>query len=311
MHDEFEKALTGRPAGRRISPFGWILLGLGFFVVVGTVGAGFVAYRVASGVRQEIGRVTRELGAAPEIAAVRMAARLASPDELIAMDPPRGLALLSDLDGADGPSAILKAMTAPIPPERALRVDELSAVGAQWDGDAGESPAVDVRSGDRGFSLQLSGTDEGGWLSIDTEEGRVRLEVDGSDGGGRIRIVTDDARAEATFGDHAERAPAWLERQAAIPAGYRPVLSITSDRGLLGAVAWEADDAPSTLLSALAGALEDEGYEVEAEHVSADGTGEHGSLWGRHAGEGRMVFAVAHRDRQGDTDLLLGYGEKR
>ena len=37
MHDEFERALTGRPAGRRMSPFGWILLGLGFFVVAGTV----------------------------------------------------------------------------------------------------------------------------------------------------------------------------------------------------------------------------------------------------------------------------------
>jgi hypothetical protein len=294
-----------------MSPFGWILLGLGFCIVAGTVGAGFVAYRIASGVRQEIGRVSREFGAAPEIAAVRMAARLASPDELIAMDPPRGLALLSELDGTDGPSAILKAMTAPFPTERALRVDEPSGVNSQWDVDAGGSPAVDVRSGDRGFSLQLSGTDEGGWLSIDTDEGRVRLEVDGTDGAGRIRILTDDARAEATFGDHAERAPAWLEQQATIPDGYRPVLSITSDRGLLGAVAWEADDAPSTLLSALANALEEDGYEVEAEHVAVDATGEHGSLWGRHAGEGRMVFAIAHRDRLGDTGLLVGYGEKR
>ena len=111
MHEEFEKAVTGGASRRGLSPVGWIVLAVGFFGLVGTLGVGFVAYRVATGVGDEIrNAVTRELGAAPGVVAARMAARLAAADELVAMDPEVGLALISNMDGEDGPADVLRAM---------------------------------------------------------------------------------------------------------------------------------------------------------------------------------------------------------
>ncbi|MEX2465595.1 MAG: hypothetical protein WD995_01710 [Gemmatimonadota bacterium] len=261
MHDEFERAVTGVTPKRGLSPFGWILVTFGVFALVGTVGAGVVAYKVANEVREGIGRVTRELGVAPNMAAARMAARLASADELVSMDPERGLALLSDLDGTDRPAELLKAIATP------LRASDISVQ-------------------------------------------RDALEIIGGEDDGRIRIVTDEGRVEAAFGDDAERMPSWAESLARVRGRAQPVISLTSERGRLGAVAWEADEGAPMLLASFLESLEAEGYEVKVEHRARNGTEEHGSLWARNEADGRMVFMVAHRDDRGRTGVLMGYGEE-
>ena len=298
MHDEFEWAITGSTPRRGLSPFGWVLLTFGFFALAGTVGVGVIAYKVANEVRQGIGNVTRELGVAPDIAAARMAARLASADQLVAMDPERGLALLSELDGTDRPTELLKAMTSP------RQVPATDAAGQ-------DGASLRIRSGEGHVSFDLTRSSEGGLLTIDSDEGSVRLELVGGEEGGRVRIVTAEGRVEAAFGDDAERMPEWVEHLAEIPGGAQPVISLDSDRGRLGAVAWEAAEDASVLIASSLEALEAEGYEVKVEHRARNGAEEHGSLWARNQADGRMVFMVAHRDGRGRTGVLVGYGEER
>ena len=299
MHDEFERAVTGTTPRRGLSPFGWVLVTFGVFALMGTVGVGVIAYKVAQEVREGIGTVTRELGVAPDIAAARMAARLASVDQLVSMDPERGLALLSDLDGTDRPAELLKAMTAP------RQVPESPDVASQDGG------SFRIDSDEDHVAFNLTRTEEGGFLTIDSDEGSVRLELIGGEDSGRIRIVTDESRVEAAFGDDAERTPEWVENLARAPSRAQPVISLDSDRGRLGAVAWEADEDASAVLASWLAALEAAGYEVKAEHRARDGAEEHGSLWARNEADGRMVFVVAHRDDRGRTGVLMGYGEER
>lgn len=305
MHDEFERAVTGRTPRRGLSRFGWVMVTFGVFALVGTVGAGVVAYKVANEVREGIGNVTRELGVAPDIAAARMAARLASVDRLVSMDPERGLALLSDLDGTDRPAELLKAMAAP------LRASEGSARRDAPETGSQEGASLRIRSDEGDVSFDLERTNEGGLITIDSDEGSIRLEFVGGEDSGRIRIVTDENRVEAAFGDDAERMPSWAAGLAEAPGRAQPVISLDSDRGRLGAVAWESDEDASTLLASFLESLEAEGYEVKVEHRGRDGAETHGSMWARHEAVGRMVFMVAHRDERGRTGVLMGYGEQR
>ncbi|MCA1791422.1 MAG: hypothetical protein LC667_16720 [Thioalkalivibrio sp.] len=305
MHDEFERAVTGGTPRRGLSPFGWVLVAFGVFALVGTVGAGVVAYRVANEVREGIANVTRELGVAPNIAAARMAARLASADELVGMDPARGLALLSDLDGTDRPGELLRAIAAPLQtPDGSVRPD---APGTGFQ----DGASLRIRSEDGDVSFELLRTDDGGLLTIDSDEGRVRIEFVGGEDHGRLRILTNERQVEAAFGDDAERMPRWAAGLAGARERVQPVISLASDRGRLGAVAWETDTGTSVLLASFLESLEAEGYEVEIEHRARDGAVEHGSLWGRNEAAGRMVFMVAHRDDRGRTGVLMGYGEGR
>ena len=303
MHDEFEKAVTGRATRRGLSPVGWIVLAVAFFGLVGTLGVGFVAYRVATGVGDEIrNAVTRQLGATPGVAAARMAARLASADELVAMEPERGLALLSDMSGDDAPTDVLRAMASPLGmPDGSAHPDAP---------DAGDGASVRIRAGDREVAFDLSRTDDGGLLTIDSDEGRVSLQFVESDGGGHLRIQTDDREVMASFGNDAERAPGWVGQLGGVPGQAQPVISVRSERGSLGAVAWKASEEPSRLLSSWVDALEAEGYEVRVENRVRNGVNEHASLWARHESEDRMVFVVAHGDGPDDTGVLVGYGEK-
>jgi hypothetical protein len=305
MHDEFENAVTGETPKRGLSPFGWILATFAVFALVGTVGAGVVAYKVANEVREGIANVTRELGVAPNIAAARMAARLASADELVSMDPERGLALLSNLDGADRPTELMRAMAAP------MRASDGAARPEALEAGSRDGASLRIRSDDGDVSFNLERTRDGGWLTIDSDEGRVRIEFVGGDDKGRIRIVTDERRVEAAFGQDAERMPGWAEGLAEIRGRAQPVVSLSSDRGRVGAVAWEAAEDATTLLSSFLESLEAEGYEVRVEHRARDGVEVHGSLWARNEAHGRMVFMVAHSEDHGRTGVLMGYGEGR
>lgn len=320
MHDELERALTGRPERRGPSPFGWIVAALGVVVLAGTVGAGIVAYKVANEVREGIQGVTRAWGATPDVAVARMAARLASADQLVSLDPGVGVALLAGLDGGEGPMDLLRAMGAPLPVRGAgadLAILDRLADPAATDlptdpatPGPGDRDGVSVRvdSGEDRVALDLRRTAEGGLLTVDSREGSVRVEFLESDEGGRLRILADDRAVEVALGSDATDAPGWVAGLTRIPSRARPVVSLRSDRGVLGAVAWDADQDAGDLLDTLQRALEAEGYEVRAEHRLQEGADEHGSLWARNEGEDRMVFVVAHRGRDGETGVLVGYG---
>ena len=174
--------------------------------------------------------------------------------------------------------------------------------------EVGDGASVRIRSGESEVAFDLSRTDDGGLLTIDSDEGRVRLQFVESDGGGHLRIQTDDREVMASFGGDAEEVPGWVGRLQDVPRDAQPVVSIRSERGSLGAVAWESSEDPSRLLASWADALEAAGYEVRVEHRVRNGGSEHASLWARHDSDDRMVFVVAH---SGDADggVLVGYGE--
>jgi hypothetical protein len=67
--------------------------------------------------------------------------------------------------------------------------------------------------------------------------------------------------------------PRWAEDLATARGPGQPVISLSSERGRLGAVAWEADEDAAMLLASFLGALEAEGYEVKVEHRARDGAG--------------------------------------
>lgn len=303
MHDELERAVTGT-SRRGLSPLGWLLVTFGFFVLLGTVGAGLVAYKVANGVRDGIGSVTRELGATPSVAAARMAARLASADELVAMDPGRGLALLSEVERLDEPVEVMRALSAPLPaPDGSAHPEVPDEAGL-------DVTSLRIDSDEGSVSFRLARSADGGSLAMDSDEGAVRIELLGGDEGGRIRVHTAEGEMEASFGDDAGRAPGWVSGFGEIPHRTRPVVSIVSDGAHLGAIAWEADARASDLITRYRAALEAAGYEVRAEHGMREGSDEHGSLWARDDADGRMMFVVAHGDGS-RTGVLLGYGEER
>jgi hypothetical protein len=139
----------------------------------------------------------------------------------------------------------------------------------------------------------------------------VRVEFVDGDDGGQIRIHTDEGRTVAAFGENASRMPDWVESFGDVPGRATPVLSLDSDRGRLGAVAWESESGASELLASYLRALEAEGYEVKVEHRVRNGAEEHGSLWARHEADARMLFVVAHREGSGPTGVLVGYGERQ
>lgn len=305
MYDEFEKAMTGRRPRKGLSPLGWILLTFGFMVAVGIVGVGFVAYQVVERVQD----VKHDLGMAPDLAAARVASRIASAPELISMDPERGVTLLSDLDGRGDGKELLKAFLdagadappvpgAPQPPTPG----QVAVDGAEG--------TVRIRTGEDDVRFDFRGGDDRAFLSIDSDQGMVRFELEEGANGPRIQVRTDDRELDIVFGADAERAPMWVSRLEDVPGSQQPVISLLSGAGRLGAVAWEADEAPADVLASWQDALEGEGYEVRAEHHVRDSGGEHASLWARDEADGRMVFVVAHQDRD-RTGVLLGYGEKR
>ncbi len=343
MYDEFERALTGRPAKSGLSPFGWVLAGAGLLAAVGVVGAGVVAFDVAhrvERVQHRFERMHHRIGGVPTAVLGSMTARLARMPDLVSMDPERGVAMLADLDGSGDRSDLLRSlMGADVRlPDGSAHPDAPAAPDAPAGPDAPTGPAapvaptpsvapaapaapnvpalaadggsVHIRS-DRGdVAIRLRRTDGAGFLTIDSDKGHVRFDLRGDDDGGRLDISTDDGQVAIALGHEADGRPGWVDHLYAVPSGADPVLSLSSDQAQMGAVAWKGDEAPGAVLVGAQSALEAQGYQVRVRDSFRQGDVEHAALWARNETDGRMVFVVAHREHR-RTNVLLGYGEKR
>lgn len=309
-HEEFERAMTGRAPKKGMGPLGWTLVTFGFLFTVGIVGAGAIAYTVA----HRVDHVTQQLGLTGGVMAGNLATRVAQAPELVSMDPEQGVRMLSDMDRGDFGKGFVKSLMngkfrMPDGSAHPDAPDAPHAPGASRADISRDGGSVNIRSRDGSFSLRLDGGDNGGFLTIDSDNGSVRIDVQGDDDGGRLHISTGDDNIAVVVGDNADREPSWVDDLDRVPSAAQPVVSLTSDKAAMGAVAWESDDMPGDVLVRYQQALEDQGYEVRvSERFRQDGS-EHAALWARNEADGRMVFVVAVRD-QGDTGVFLGFGEK-
>jgi len=321
MYDEYERALTGKTGRKGLSPFGWIAAAAGVVVLVGAVGVGYAVTRAAAHARH----VVHELAATPGIAAARLATRLEGSASLVTLDPNAGLSFLRGLEPGDPSQAFIqKVVGGDLEPmsvsrqigDRARRGKDVSDLTIHSDdGDVhiglsrsedGGSLVVDSKDGH--VRLNLLKSEQGGTLTIDSDDGHARIDLVRGDDGGQILIRSDQGEVALGIGSSSHEAPGWVPRPEGMPGSAHPVLSLSSDESILGAVAWNDDASPGDLLHSFRADLEREGYEVQAEHRRTGPDGDEASLWARHDASGRTVFLVSRRV-DGRTHELLGYGQ--
>lgn len=322
MYDEFERAVTGRPARAGMSVLGWLVAGFGFLALVGVVGAGFAIARAVDKAKDVAWNVAHELDA--DRAGAALAQLDAHTAMVLSLQPEEGLAYLEDLSSGDPAEAFVARMgDGALEPFRELR--DLGRLTEPAAGPGGIEVKRDVRvhldrAGDGGsltidadgerVRFDLVKTGSGGSLSITSADGDVRFDVSGGEDGGHLVIRSDEASLRLGVGGDAEGIPGWVPRFEGIPSEPEPVLSLESDAGTLGAVAWEGSASPAEVLAFYRAELEAAGYVLQDQvRRTAEGHDE-GSFWARHEDGRRVVFVVA-RAEAGRTGVLLGYGDER
>ena len=322
MYDEYEQAVTGRPGRTGMSPLGWLVAGMGFFVLVGVVGAGFAVSRAVGKAKDVAWDVARGLDAAKANAA--LAQLDAHSAMVLSLDPAAGLAYLQDLGSGDPGEAFVARMGAgALEPFRELKaLGRVGAVAGERRGDGTRGNvriSLDRHAGGGALVIDADGeqvrfdvvrTQGGGSLRITSADGDVRFDVSGGDRGGRLLIESDEATVRLGVGGEASSVPGWVPVFPGAGPGAQPVLSLESEAGVLGAVAWEDAAEPGDVLAFYRAELEGQGYALEQQVRRTAGDVDEGSLWARRESDGRMVFLVA-RQEAGRTEALLGFGEAR
>jgi hypothetical protein len=195
-----------------------------------------------------------------------------------------------------------------------------------------EGGSLTIRGDDGQVRMELRRTEDGGFLVIDADDGQSRIDlhrtadggyltIDSDDGTVRFGLVRSDHGAELTvdsgrgaslrlaLGDDAGALPGWVPQLDGMPERLHPVYSLSANDGVLGAVAWQQDVTAQAALDAFRAQLEEQGYDIRAEHTRNGRRYDEGSLWARDVASGRLVYVVAHETADG-TKLLVGYGEE-
>ena len=345
MHDEFERAIAGSSRNTGLGALGWLAVSLGMFVVVGVVGVGFAMNRLAHKAEEMLVGFNYDVGAAASkvVARLESHARLLSADpdqgleflrDLDGDDPTEAFmgglfdGSLSDAVGAGDPADLANLAEIGEPQAGSLRARDgdvsidlrRAAEGGSLvirsdDGtvrldlrrtDNGGSLVIDSDQGQARIGLQRTGN--GGYLTVDSDEGSIRFDLIRGDEGGQLLVNTADGESlRLAFGDDAELLPSWVPQLDGMPERPRPVYSLSTDEGTLGAVAWKQDIAAQAALDAYQAQLEEAGYDIRAEHHRDGAAFDEGSLWAKNEASGRLVFVVAHETDEGNK-LLVGDG---
>jgi hypothetical protein len=320
MQREYERAINRSTESGRRSPLAWLFAVVGLFVILGIGGA----YVVTGQARRAVERITHRVHTpTPETAATRLVQRLEAHEALLSARPAEGMRFLRTLASADPSDDFVKTL-----------VDARGEARPEQAADAGQDGASLVLGSDRGqvrlslkktdsggylaiespdgnARIDLVRTDDGGYLTIDSDDGNVRFDLTRAENGGLLTVHSDDGETlRLGFGESSAHMPGWVPMVAGIPEPPRPVYSLDTPDGELGAVSWQADLSIEEILSFYKDRLEGEGYDLQAEHRLRDTDHDQGSLWAHDEDNGRVVFVAAHRV-DGVTNVLLGYGEER
>ena len=294
MYDEFERAVTGKPK-QGIPVFGWVLIVLAFLFMFGVVGVGFAAHTIANKVRHEFsGEFTAEL--ADELAdlKIELAGDLEGldPDLLSRLEPHLGRIMGNPAFGM----ALMEDLGSSEYSEKALR-DILEG-------------SLSIRTEDGELTADLWRGEDGGSLVIESPDGgELTIDLVRADGGGSLVIRSEEKVMEFAAGSEAQGLPGWVPAARGMPDTPKPLFSMMSEDGALGAVSWETDESPEAILDFYRETLADDGYRIREEHSSSRHGKMDGGFWAENDDEDRVVF-VAASEEDGVTKVLLGYGEE-
>lgn len=321
MYDEFERAMTGRTPRRGMGLLGWALTTVGLLFMVGMVGVAFAVKRAT----HEVGEFARDFEFNGGLAGLAALADVEAQTRLLSLDLEQGLDFLDGLGSGDPADAFTEEMVRGTfdlarVERRARREARVREVGQPstpaLDGDvhvdldrSDEGASLVINAGGEALRFDVARTASGGYLSIDSEDGNVRFDLEKQGDGGQLLISSEDGTVRLGVGDGADGMPGWVPTFG-MPERPRPVYSLDSAEGFLGAVTWEADAAPSDILAFYKQELEAQGYELRDRYRRSGAEIDEGSFWARNEADGRMVFVVAHQESAG-TQVLLGYGESR
>lgn len=327
MYDEFERAVTGRSGSGGVGWFGWVAAGFGFFFLVGVAAIGFA---INYGMHHGEGFV-REFEVGTGFADLATLADLQAQKDLISMDPDRGLEFLRALPPGDPTEAFVgrvaqgmfdrvghnahvrHAPRAPAPPDvpavpEIPDIPELPAAPAQPDAPADASVAVSSPDGNVHIAVDRSGGRKS--IVIDAGDEHSSFSLTRGDDGAQLVIETGDETVRIGTGGEAQAMPGWVPRFGGMPERPRPIYSLESDEGTLGAVSWSGAAGSADVLAYYRAELERQGYDVRDEVRASQDGAEDGAFWARSQADGRVVFVVTHAEADG-TKVLLGFGEER
>ena len=297
MHDEFERAYTGRPK-KGLSPLAWVLMAFGGLVAIGLVALTLVGLFVARQVERTIddmehtlARVGDELewefkldGAHDLSTAKRIA------ESLVALNP--------DLEvvGSDDAAGVLELLDAAEGGVSSVSYQDVITGHLTIDSDEG-TVRFDLRGDEDGGSFVISG-DDGDVFSM-----KLQTEEDG----GRLVIETEHGTSYFQAGEHAVDLPGWvpLYPEARSEQG---VFSARTGDGSGGAIVVETRDRPEEVIEFYAERFEREGFEPRLSGNLSAGDDFEASLTG-HASDNRFVGVFVGM-QNGVTRVLLTWGQE-
>jgi hypothetical protein len=324
MYDEFERAVTGE-SKKGIPVFGWVLIALASIFMFGIVGVGFAAYTISNKIKHEFSSGFA-VDLADELADLEweLAEELEGLDVEIAMEVAAALReVVSELKRNFGDDAPLFAanLLSRLEP-RLGRIMGNPAIGMALLEDIGSSVgsekalrdilegSLSIRTEDGELTADLWRGEDGGSLVIETPDGEeLTIDLVRADGGGSLIIRSDESVMELGAGSEAQGLPTWVPAAKWMPDTPKPLFSMMSEEGVLGAVSWETGESPEGVLDFYREVLADEGYSLREEHSSRHRGEVEGGFWAENEAEDRVVF-VATSEEDGVTKVLLGYGEE-
>lgn len=324
MYDEFERAVTGK-SKKGIPVFGWILIILAFLFMFGVVGVGVAAYHFAKNVRHEVSHdFASDLAEELSDLEIELAAELDGLDAEIAAQVAEALREVeAELEANFGDEApLLAANLLSRMDSRIGRILGNPAAGLALVEDLGSRDyseralkeilegSLRIRTEDGELTADLWRGKDGGSLVIESPDGEeLSIDLVRGDAGGALVIRSPESTVEFGAGSEALELPEWVPTARWMPDGMKPVFSMGSEEGSLGAVAFETDRSPEAVLEAYRDVLEGEGYHVQEEGSHGHRGDVEGGFWAENFETDRIVF-IAASDERGVTKVLLGYGEE-
>ena len=297
MHDEFERAYTGKTK-KGLSPLAWVFLAFGGIVGFGILALSVIGFFVAKQVQETIHQVETQLVQVGD-----------------------GLSWEFDIDGEQDLSVPRRLAEALVSIDKDLEVVGSDENGRGLEllnrgtGDVSTMSYQDIIKGhltinsdDGEIRFDLEGNEDGGSFVISGDDGDLfSMRLQTGDDGGRLVIQTDEGRSYFQAGEHAVDVPGWVPLYPE-GGGERGVFSAHSGEGSGGAILVETTDSPEDVLDFYAERLEADGFEPSVTGHISQGDDFEAALTGHANGDDRIVGVFVGRE-DGVTRVLLTWGE--
>lgn len=172
-----------------------------------------------------------------------------------------------------------------------------------------EAGTITVRNTKTGEEITVNFEDiEEGKLSFTTDEGEVTIDASGLDESGSLTVTNEEGKVVLATGAAASDD---IESWVPIYPGGEPANrhSMRSEEEMSGGFELETTASVAEALEFYRSALEGEGYEVAVNTFTQDDS-EGGMVNGSHADKGRNVVAIFNSEGGGPTKIVVSYSER-